>query len=111
MLINRVSKIVSCIVKIYVILSLGFIFFTVAVFALHAGLNVCPFHFKHFKKSEAIPVVYGYPTLLTSIRASQGEVVWGGCMVRHTKAICPHCKWSARFSLSSHEDVTELERF
>ena len=108
MLINRISKIVSCIVKIFLILSLGFIFFHVGVFALHAGLNVCPFHFKHFKKSEAIPVVYGYPTLLTLIRALQGEVVWGGCFYGHTKAICPYCKWSARLSLSSHEDVTEI---
>lgn len=108
MLMNRISKIVSCTVKIFVILSLGFILFNVTVFALHAGLNVCPFHFKHFKKSEAIPVVYGYPTLLTLIMASQGEVVWGGCFPGHTKAICPHCKWPARVSVSSHTDVTEI---
>ena len=108
MLIDRISKIVSCIVKIFVILSLGFISFHVGVFALHAGLNVCPFHFKQFKKSEAIPVIYGYPTPLTFIGVSQGEVVWGGCMVRHTKAICPHCKWPARVSVLSHKDVTEI---
>ena len=108
MLINRISEIVSCIVKIFVILSMGFIYFHVTVFALHAGLNVCPFHIKHFKKSVAIPVVYGYPTLLTLIRASQGEAVWGGCMVRHTKAICPYCKWPARLELLSHKEVTEI---
>ena len=108
MLINRISKIVSCIIKIFVILSLGFIFFNLTVFALHAELNVCPFHFKHFKKSEAIPVVYGYPTLETLLRASHGEVVLGGCMIRPTKAICPHCKWPVRLSLLSHEDVTEI---
>ncbi len=109
MLLNRILKIITRILKIFLILILAFLCFRVGVFALHAGLSVCPYHFKRFQQSEVIPVVYGYPEHELLLKASRGEIVLGGCMVSHVKAVCSYCKWPARSAFFNREYAAETK--
>ena len=75
------------------------LYFPLVVTALHMGLHVCPFHIAHFEGSEAIPVVYGLPTIEGSLKASSGKIILGGCMRGPVRAVCPYCKWPTRLRL------------
>jgi hypothetical protein len=68
------------------------------VVGLHWGLNVCPFEFSTFEDSEVMPIIYGYPTTELVLRALNGEIFLGGCIVRSLSGLCPYCHWPARFS-------------
>jgi hypothetical protein len=83
--------------KLVLILCLGFLLFMVAVTVLHVNLQVCPFHFAHFERSQIREVLYGLPSEETFERAARGEVVLGGCMPGSIAAVCPYCIWPARF--------------
>lgn len=109
MLLNRMLKIITRILKIFLVLGLGFFCFYVGVFALHAGLSVCPYHFKRFQQSEVIPVVYGYPAHELLLKASRGEIVLGGCIVGHIRAVCPYCRWPAMSTFFNQEYATKTE--
>lgn len=105
MLLNRILKILFRTIKIFFVLILGFLCFYAGVFALHAGLSVCPYHMRRFQQPELIPVVYGYPAHELLLKASRGEIVLGGCIVDHIRAVCPYCRWPARSALFNRESA------
>lgn len=44
---------------------------------LHWGVNVCPFYFATFTKSEIVPIVCGLPTWDMLIKAKNDKIILG----------------------------------
>ena len=93
--------------KILLIASLACMGFIGGGVGLHWGLNVCPFEFSTFEDSQIMPIIYGYPTTELVLRALNGEIILGGCVIRSLSGLCPYCYWPARFSFFSPSQPQE----
>lgn len=65
--------------------------------AVHRHLGFCPLSLCKFDISKSIPVVYGLPTGEAFEEAKAGRIVLGGCLLRSTVAVCPHCHIGVKF--------------
>ena len=101
----ELSESICRMLRLLLILVLTLYGFCAIAVSLHWGLNICPFH---LAKIKPIPVVYGAPTIATTVKAWNGEIILGGCMVQPLSAVCPYCHWPAGFSLFERTDSSSV---
>src|SRR6185295_19185315 len=93
----RIPKSAKCLALLLLALVSFLVGYRYALPAIHRHLGFCPLTLSRFDQSKAIPIVYGLPTSDPLEEGKNGRLLWGGCVLGSTIAVCPHCHVSVKF--------------
>ena len=94
---RKIPKLRTCLLALVLLVGMLLITERFLLPTIHTRLGFCPLTFSRYDKTKAIPIVYGLPTWELAEEAKQGRILLGGCILRSTVAVCPHCGLGVEF--------------